>query len=443
MSSDKDAAGGFQFPACWSDDVRMGALFAQPRSENVNPQDWIGKYKFWRETIAAWAAHHDQLLVDVDQLKQAFWRKGKTPACLQRVLEEMAKRGELLEASQCQGLEDPSSWTAWGLGLVKTSVAWSWNKVKSSLFEIERQLPSYVVVSVLKDQCQRVMELAAAASGETVEVADLAELEPRLFATERQTRVLLGQLKKERRVAVDDTVAPAVVKFIAGDDRKAPASPSRWNVSLSAAKSPGQASREKAAGEITEVDRTLIKLRQTEKILTDELDKIHAEMSRLEQTVRQKLKEGPAARAQARSALYRRKQLQAVLDKRDQALMNIQTLKMQLSQSQTDTKIMEAYQMGLSALKKSFADQPLTEDKLQDTLFELETVLEQQRDLEQLMSSSIAGHEATDSDLEEELRDMLAADESQLHLPDVPAESPAKKSAATPAPKPIPSAETN
>ena len=122
MSSDKDAAGGFQFPACWSDDVRMGALFAQPRSENVNPQvtecfegvgllfclfvffwlldfprgyvdaqDWIGKYKFWRETIAAWAAHHDQLLVDVDQLKQAFWRKGKTPACLQRVLEEMAK----------------------------------------------------------------------------------------------------------------------------------------------------------------------------------------------------------------------------------------------------------------------------------------------------------------------------------------------------------------
>lgn len=41
-------------------------------------------------------------------------------------------------------------------------------------------------------------------------------------------------------------------------------------------------------------------------------------------------------------------------------------------------QIMEAYQMGLSALKKSFADQPLTEDKLQDTLFELETVLEQQ-----------------------------------------------------------------
>lgn len=75
------------------------------------------------------------------------------------------------------------------------------------------------------------MELAAAASGETVEVADLAELEPRLFATERQTRVLLGQLKKERRVAVDDTVAPAVVKFIAGDDRKAPASPSRSQVS--------------------------------------------------------------------------------------------------------------------------------------------------------------------------------------------------------------------
>jgi hypothetical protein len=35
---------------------------------------------------------------------------------------------------------------------------------------------------------------------------------------------------------------------------------------------------------------------------------------------------------------------------------------------------MEAYKIGLSALKNSFGDPSMNEEKIQDTLFELETV---------------------------------------------------------------------
>ena len=94
---------------------------------------------------------------------------------------------------------------------------------------------------------------------------------------------------------------------------------------------------------------------------------------------------------------------------------------------------MEAYQMGLSALKNAFSDLPLNEDKLQDTLIELESVLEQHQDIENALANSIMMPEETESDLEEELKNILAdtavADEStvseaDLDLPSVPAESP-------------------
>lgn len=91
---------------------------------------------------------------------------------------------------------------------------------------------------------------------------------------------------------------------------------------------------------------------------------------------------------------------------------------------------MEAYQIGLSALKSSFTDLPLNEDKLQDTLIELEEVLEQHRDIEQTLSNAVSTEE-TESDLEEELKNLLAESEEEvdIELPDVPTESPIKSSA--------------
>ena len=74
----------FKLPDCWNDDVRMTALFALPRNESLNPHDWAGKYKFWSELILQWANLNGKLIVDVEELKQVFSRKGKYPASLNR-----------------------------------------------------------------------------------------------------------------------------------------------------------------------------------------------------------------------------------------------------------------------------------------------------------------------------------------------------------------------
>jgi len=72
-------------------------------------------------------------------------------------------------------------------------------------------------------------------------------------------------------------------------------------------------------------------------------------------------------------------------------------------------QVIEAYKIGLSALKYSISELPLNEDKVQDTLIELESVLKQLRDIENVLSQGIAtSDEATESELENELRYLLA-----------------------------------
>ena len=159
----------FQFPSCWNDDNRMSGFCAVPRSEALNPYDWPGKFKFWNELILEWASFHKKLTVDYEELKQAFTIKTyRYPLSLERVLTEMNKyvHFEFIQnlinhiLHQRQGIihlqdqylyqKTQSSWTSWSIGLVKTSVSWSWKKVMSALVEIESEVPRYVIPSVLK-----------------------------------------------------------------------------------------------------------------------------------------------------------------------------------------------------------------------------------------------------------------------------------------------------
>ena len=74
----------FKLPECWKDESRMSALFAIPRPESLNPHDWSGKYKFWSELILEWATFNRKVIIDVEELKTAFCRKGRFPSSLNR-----------------------------------------------------------------------------------------------------------------------------------------------------------------------------------------------------------------------------------------------------------------------------------------------------------------------------------------------------------------------
>ena len=76
-------------------------------------------------------------------------------------------------------------------------------------------------------------------------------------------------------------------------------------------------------------------------------------------------------------------------------------------------QVLEAYQIGLSALKASLSDMPLNEEQIQDTMLELEDTLEQQRDIESMLSATITTDDVAESDLEDELMSILDEEKKQ------------------------------
>lgn len=78
-----------KLPPCWTDEVRMNALFAPFRLKTANPESWDMKMKFWSEMLRLWCKCKNDPIVSISDAKLAFQRKGRTPACLDIVIEEM------------------------------------------------------------------------------------------------------------------------------------------------------------------------------------------------------------------------------------------------------------------------------------------------------------------------------------------------------------------
>lgn len=78
-------------PECWSDDVRMNALFAPFRTRALNPLHYDNKIKFWKELILTYCNEKQMIEFDVKLLEDKFKRKGVKPKCLELVIAELAK----------------------------------------------------------------------------------------------------------------------------------------------------------------------------------------------------------------------------------------------------------------------------------------------------------------------------------------------------------------
>lgn len=129
-----------------------------------------------------------------------------------------------------------------------------------------------------------------ASSEEVVDIEELTDLYPELFLNDEETHLIFSQLQKLGKVAIESSSTQTMIKFLVSSN-KTTKTKSAANSSLLWNLSPVKP-KEKAAVEITEVDRSLATLKRTEKLLTDEIDKLEEDMNGLEQTAKARLKEG-------------------------------------------------------------------------------------------------------------------------------------------------------
>ncbi|KAF9793816.1 hypothetical protein SFRURICE_010223, partial [Spodoptera frugiperda] len=132
-----------ELPQCWSDDVRMNALFAPFRIKAANPESWDMKMKFWSDMLRQWCRSRKEPIVSAADAKNAFNRKGRTPVCLDIVVEEMYRNGDLCPLSKYQQIlhNGPEGWVKWGARLAFKPAAFALTAVASFMPNRQTKYP--------------------------------------------------------------------------------------------------------------------------------------------------------------------------------------------------------------------------------------------------------------------------------------------------------------
>jgi len=104
--------------------------------------------------------------------------------------------------------------------------------------------------------------------------------------------------------------------------------------------------------------------------------------------------------------LKKRKQLEKSLESKDNALSNIQAMLMSIQQADTNKLAYDAYNKSASALKE--ANKEVNIDKLDDTIQDIQDMIQANNEIEEVMKSPMSGKfNFDDSELNQELAQLM------------------------------------
>lgn len=136
---------------CWIDDRRMKVLFSPLRQREVNPENYDSQIRFWREQIRNHCRKTRNPTISLSDLRTAFVRKGQKPHCLDDVLDDMLKSGDIKPVDEFLQ-ESQISWKEWSFHLIQKPFKLGFKIVQDRLISRknieERQFVHMEVVNV-------------------------------------------------------------------------------------------------------------------------------------------------------------------------------------------------------------------------------------------------------------------------------------------------------
>ncbi|XP_076646901.1 charged multivesicular body protein 7 [Halictus rubicundus] len=388
-----------KMPKCWNEDERMNALFSPFRSKLANPLDWSSKYKFWQSLIHEWLNYRMQCSFSIVDLHVAFRRKGCTPVCLVTVVEELLRNNEII--SETDFLKEPcESWTAWSIDIfVKRPLVWSFSKVKSYVMsnEINKETV-YIHQQVLKNLGETVLSVLENKKENVLvsfsEIVKDCKSEINENISDNTVMLVLIWLRREKRVSfTNNTDNHELLIKIAVH----------------------------SSDNVTEVEQGLYKLLQQENELLKEI--VQLEEAKLNVINEAKSYLARGLRQVAKTRLRKKLELENTIQKRAQTLENIRTLISTIEETHTNTAVLSAYKTGSDVLKK-LNESGLSENNARDIMDDLAEALEEQNEVQSILSDTFKDNESN-ADLEQELEELMKLEEPIL--PSVP-NSPLKTS---------------
>ncbi|KAI5631747.1 snf7 domain-containing protein [Phthorimaea operculella] len=377
-----------KLPQCWMDDVRMNALFAPFRIKSANPESWDMKMKFWSDMLRQWCKHKNDPVISASDAKFAFARKGRTPACLDIVVEEMIRSGELSPISKyTQILQNgPEGWVKWGARLAFKPAAFALTAAVS-LLPARQALDSDGLPKASIDPTHRFVLESAVKEQAMVFIENYPPDEERIGTVEEL-------LKRSGWSHGRDTL-----EVILG-----------WLVAQGLATKKDEfiklAEPNKKVSPITETDEALVKLLSAECRLAGDLARLEREVESCGAEAKAALQLGN--RTAAKNHLRRKHKAQQRLDRCETALENVRQLLLQMKDVDTNSAIVDTYRTSSQAMKQGMKESGLDEDAVHDTMDDLKEVLQQYDDVTQALGgSAVVDYDTTE--LEQELKDLLAS----------------------------------
>lgn len=145
-----------KLPDCLKDEQRINVLFAPLRNRSVNPKDWDSKLSSWKSIIKIYCYTNNIYTFSVLQLKSVFIRNGRPPSCLNEVVNDMLKDGEI-QLIDVFMTKTSTTWSGWAIDiLVKRPLSWSFNKVKDKIISPSSD-QTFVHVEIIKIKCESLL----------------------------------------------------------------------------------------------------------------------------------------------------------------------------------------------------------------------------------------------------------------------------------------------
>ncbi|XP_032526029.2 charged multivesicular body protein 7 [Danaus plexippus] len=373
-----------KLPPCWSDDVRMNALFAPFRLKVANPESWDMKMKFWSDMVRQWCRCKTDPIVSAADVRSVFQRRGRTAACLDIVIEEMYHNGDLSPISKYQQIlhNGPESWVRWGARLAFKPAAIAITAVTSLLPARQATdnngLPKasidstqrFVLESAVKEQANELLNNFPAGSER---IGTIDELMRSSGHTNREVyEVLLGYLVSQGMAVKSGDV----VKIAEPNKKVQP---------------------------VTEMDTAMVKLMSAESRLSDDVARLSRDVSVAESEARAAMKLGN--KIAAKNHLRRKMRTQQKLQQCEAALENIKELMLQARNSDVTSAVVDTYRNSAKAMKQTMRDGGLDEDSVYHTMDDLKDVMDSYNEVEKALGGVVEDVDV--DDLEHELKELL------------------------------------
>ena len=422
-------------PECWGDDTRMNALFAPFRSRDLNPLHYDNKLQFWKNSVASFCKENQIIQLDQIQLENGFKRKNIKPKCLEIVLNEMNRDGSIKSVNEAlkpkagliQNIFNKVVWSplAWSTSYVLSQTPLSF-LVKSGPFQantdhyslsssftspntsfrppVSPRSPSldssfsehtspntFVNMQLLETKSLELLNLMS--ENVVYKNIDCVLSYDELIKTvrekilgkskslEKDLDLLLKYLEVNKKVLLFNEPKMNNKQFI------------KFTSSLNQNVSP-----------VTQVELSYSNLKETERIIEEESNKLDMEIESINREINTCLKQ--QNKIQALKWLKKRKQVEAKLKTKDAAINNIQTLMMSFQQANQNKMTYDVYSESATALKE--VNKLVDLNKLDDTVADLQDMMSANTEIEEVLKSPLSSKYSIDEqELNSELNELL------------------------------------